>query len=488
MGAALPPELVSDDLAQQFDLDLGSELIVDLFAGGGGASCGIEQGIGRPVDVAVNHDPVAIAIHEANHPKTRHYIESVFAVDPVKATRNLPVGLLWASPDCTHHSKAKGGQPVSQKRRGLAWVVLKWARRVRPRVIMLENVEEFQEWGPLVLKKDAGGQVLRFPDGKPMKTPCPELKGQEFDKFVGQLERQGYKVEWKLMRACDFGAPTIRRRLFLVARRDGRRITWPKPTHAPADSLPVRKGRLQAYRQAGDCIDWTIPTPSIFTRKKPLAQNTCKRLARGLQRFVIEAEQPFLVPEEHAERVRASFLVGIDHGSAGSGCNWSLFEPVTTITTENRHALVTAFLAKHYTGATGSSLWAPVGTITTKDHHSLVAAFLAPYYGSGSGETGRDPRLPAPTITTKDRLQLFTVLIDGETYVIQDIGMRMLRPHELYQMQGFPADYITAPMYRGKLLPGYLQVKGCGNSVPPAFAKALVEGNFRHERRMSAAG
>ncbi len=456
----------------QVALDLGHELVVDLFAGGGGASCGIEQGIGRPVDIAVNHDPMAVAMHEANHTRTTHFCESVFKVNPVAVTGNQPVGLLWASPDCTHHSKAKGGKPVSAKRRGLAWVVIKWARRTRPRVIMLENVEEFEDWGPLTPKRTECGKVLRFPDGKPMLVPCPDRKGQEFQKFKDQLKRLGYQVEHRQLRACDYGAPTIRKRFFLIARRDGRPIVWPKPTHGAPDSLPVSRGKQQPYRTAAECIDWSIPCPSIFTRKKPLAENTMRRIASGIQRFVLDTADPF--------------LIAIDHGSARSGCNWSIQEPITTVTTENRHALVVAFLAKHYTGVVGSELRKPLGTVTTVDHHSLVAAFMAPYYGSGSGETGRDLRQPAPTATTKDRLQLITVTIDGTTYVITDVGMRMLKPHELFKAQGFPDDYVIAPEYNGKPIPGYAQVRMCGNSVPPVWPRALVEANFVHEKKLEA--
>lgn len=529
----------------QFSLDLGHELVVDLFAGGGGASCGIEQGIGRPVDIAVNHDPMAVAMHEANHPGTQHFCESVFKVNPGAVTGNQPVGLLWASPDCTHHSKAKGGKPVSAKRRGLAWVVVKWARRTRPRVIMLENVEEFEDWGPLTPKRTECGEVLRFPDGKPQLVPCPDRKGQEFQKFKAQLKRLGYQVEHRQLRACDYGAPTIRKRFFLIARRDGRPIVWPKPTHGAPDSLPVRRAKQQPYRTAAECIDWSLPCPSIFERKKPLAEKTMRRIAQGMKRFVLETAEPF--------------IIGIDHGSAKGGCNWSAVEPLTTITTENRHAvvvptliqtgfgerkgqsprvpglhkplgtvvaggskhaLVTAFLAKHYGGVVGIPATEPTGTVTTIDHHAvvaahminlkgsdrraraadqpaatvcaggthagLVAAFMAPYYGSGSGETGRDLRQPAPTATTKDRLQLVTVQIDGATYVITDIGMRMLQPHELFKAQGFPDDYVIAPEFEGRPIPKYAQVRMCGNSVPPVWPRALVEANFAHERKLEA--
>ena len=511
----------------QMALDLGNEIIVDLFAGGGGASLGIEWGLGRPVDVAVNHDPQAVAMHRANHPETTHYCESVFSVRCDEATGRRPVGLLWASPDCTHHSKAKGGKPVSSKRRGLAWVVIKWARRCRPRVIMLENVEEFEDWGPLT------------EEGK----PCPVRKGQTFMQWKHQLERQGYRVEWRRLRACDYGTPTIRRRLFVIARRDDRPIVWPDATHGPADSLPVQQGKLAAYRTAAECIDWSIEAPSIFTRKKPLAENTCRRIARGIVRYALEDPQPFIIPVTHAgdsrchgmsepvrtvtcanrgeQDIATPYFIGIDHGSSGAGCAWNGKKPLTTITTENRHALVTAFLAKHYGGnyqGPGVDLNDPAGTVTTKDHHglvaahllnmkgttrrdqamekpaptitaggnhaSLVASFLAPYYGSGSGLTGRDLRDPAPTATTTDRLQLVTVQIDGQTYVLSDIGMRMLQPRELFRTQGFPDSYIIDQGPDGKRLSKSAQVRMCGNSVPPQWPAALTRANFTHERQL----
>ncbi|MCP1675493.1 DNA (cytosine-5)-methyltransferase 1 [Natronocella acetinitrilica] len=479
----------------QQGLNLGHEIVVDLFAGGGGASLGIEQALDRPVDVAVNHDPQAVAMHAANHPGTEHFCESVFRVHPVAVTRNQPVGLLWASPDCTHHSKAKGGKPVSSGRRGLAWVVIKWARRIRPRVIMLENVEEFADWGPLT------------PEG----MPCAVRKGQTFRQWIAQLERLGYQVEARVLRACDYGAPTIRKRLFVIARRDGRPIVWPKPSHGPAESIAVKRRRRLPYRTAAECIDWSLPCHSIFERKRPLAENTMRRIAQGMKRYVIEAAEPF--------------IIAIDHASARTGSTWAATQPLSTITTENRHALVTAFLAKHYGGVIGHTVGRPIGTITTVDHHSLVAAsmapymmtmrnagkpfneadkplhtitaggahmyavaaFMAPYYGSGSGETGRDLRQPAPTCTTKDRLQLVTVQIDGATYVITDIGMRMLQPRELFNANGFPPDYVIDQGPEGKPLPKYAQVRMCGNSVPPVWPRALVSANFAHEQQQRGA-
>jgi len=555
----------------QLGLDLGNELIIDLFAGGGGASEGIEQGFyeltgqRRPVDIAVNHDPQAVAMHQANHPASRHFCESVFKVHPCRVTGNRPVGLLWASPDCTHHSKAKGGKPVSSRRRGLAWVVIKWARRTRPRVIMLENVEEFADWGPLT------------EEGR----PCPIRKGQTFRLWKSQLERLGYRVEHRELRACDYGAPTIRKRLFVIARRDGRPIVWPKPSHGDPKSKAVKCGKLQPWRTAAEIIDWSIPAPSIFERKRPLAANTMRRIARGIQRFVLDDPEPFLVgvggrmgqsrPRGVSETVQTvtakadtwlavPFITKWRTGSTGHRADEPLHtvtsahsdhhpggaaplglvapyfvprhgeregqdprtrsveQPLPTVTgTANGASLVAAFLAKHYGGheTPGAALHESCSTVTAKDHHALVAAHLinqkgsdqrarpltqpgptvcaggthaglvaalmAPYYGSGSGETGRDLRDPSPTVTSRDRLQLIAVQIDGQTCVLTDIGMRMLTPRELYRAQGFPDSYRIDIDYRGKPLPKYAQVRMCGNSVPPPFARALVHANFAHE-------
>lgn len=262
----------------------GHELVVDNFAGGGGASEGIEQALGRPVDLAINHDAAAIAVHTANHPGSEHSVADVWDIDPEQATRGMPVGLAWFSPDCRHHSKAKGGRPVSKSVRGLAWVAARWAARVKPRVIILENVEEFQDWGPLV--KNAKGQLV----------PDPARKGETFRGFVRALNRHGYQVDTKILRACDYGAPTIRRRLFLIARRDGLPIVWPKPTHAAPEAPAVKRGKMQAWRTAAECIDWSIPCPSIFERDRPLAENTLKRIAKGVMRYVVESGDPFIVP------------------------------------------------------------------------------------------------------------------------------------------------------------------------------------------------
>ncbi len=467
--------------ARQYILPLAGELLVDLFAGGGGASTGIETATGRHVDIAINHDPQAVALHTVNHPQTRHFVSDVFEVDPLTVTAGRPVGLLWASPDCTFHSKARGGKPhrdrkQANKRRALAGVVIRWAKAVRPRVICLENVEEFQHWGPL------GG------DGQ----PCPKRRGSSFRRWCASLRTLGYTVEWRELRACDYGAPTIRKRLFLVARCDGAPIVWPAPTHGAPDSLPVRQRKLLPWRMAAECIDWSVPAPSIFGRARPLADATCRRIAKGVVRYVIEAAEPF--------------IVGVG-GRAGQSPERSLSKPFGTVTSKADAALVAAFLAKHYTGVVGAPLDAPAGTVTTVDHHSLVAAsllkmrgdnvgsaadaplhtisaggthhaavhaFLTAYYGSeGDGQPLGDPLRTAPT---RDRFGL--VMVDGAPYAISDIGLRMLTPRELYRAQGFPAWYVIDRGADGGALTKTAQVRMCGNSVCPPVAAALVAANY----------
>ena len=348
-----------------------TELVVDLFAGGGGASTGIEQAIGRAVDLAVNHDPEAISVHTANHPQTRHFCSDVFEVNPLVVTEGQPVGLLWASPDCKHFSKAKGGKPVSKKIRSLAWVVVKWAKLAKPRVICLENVEEFQTWGPL---------------GKDQR-PCPQRKGQTFQRWVAQLRNLGYKVEWKELRACDFGAPTIRKRLFLVARRDGLPIVWPKPTHAKPDAKGKVPAGMKPWRTAADCIDWNIPAPSIFARSKPLADATCRRIAKGIMRYVVEAEQPFIVPGVAGTLIQTGY--GERPGQAPRVPG--LDKPLGTVVAGQKHAVVQAFLAKHYTGVVGTELDHPTGTVTTVDHHSIVTAHLTKFRVGSVGTAIDEP-------------------------------------------------------------------------------------------------
>lgn len=343
----------------QYILDLHDEIIIDNFAGGGGASTGIELALGRHVDVAINHDPEAVSMHLANHPQTRHYCESVWEVNPREVESGRKIGLLWLSPDCKHFSKAKGGKPVEKKIRGLAWVALRWAAIRQPRVIALENVEEFITWGPLVAGADGS------------MRPCPKRKGREFQAFINALRRQGYVVEWKELRACDYSAPTIRKRLFLIARRDGQPIVWPVPTHGDPKSEAVKSGKLKPWRTAAECIDWTLPCPSIFLSKekgraigvnRPLADATLRRIAKGIMRYVVNADEPFIVPLTHHGADRRT---GMEH-------------PVPTVTAAHRGelALIQPFIATNTTGHPWAEINEPLRTVTTGGHHALVQPFV----------------------------------------------------------------------------------------------------------------
>lgn len=458
-----------------------NELIIDNFAGGGGASTGIELATGGDVDIAINHDTDAILMHKTNHPHTKHYCENIWEVDPLEATQGNPVALCWFSPDCKHFSKAKGGKPVEKNIRGLAWVAIKWAKMVKPRVIMLENVEEFKTWGPLLENN----------------TPDPKRKGETFNQFIKALKKYGYKVEHRELRACDYGAPTTRKRFFLIARCDGKQIVWPEPTHGNPEQLEVRMGLLKPWRTAGKIIDWSISCPSIFNRKRPLAENTLKRIAKGFQKFVIDNPSPFIVrigqtgfakdglqyeldsplttittKAEHC--LIAPFLATYyTETSEKEARGQTLREPVATIPTANRFGLVTAFIARQFKSSVGHTLDDPLGTITTVDKSNLVTAFLLKYYGADIGQRLNEP---LHTITTKDRFGLVT--IKGENYRIVDIGMRMLQPHELFRAQGFPENYIIDKDYTGKKYPKTKQVARCGNAVPPPLAEALVKANL----------
>ncbi|MFD1809317.1 DNA cytosine methyltransferase [Gemmobacter lanyuensis] len=349
-------------------------MIIDSFAGGGGASTGIEQALGRSPDVAINHSAKALALHAANHPETIHLDSNIWDVEPLTVTRGRHVGLLWASPDCKHFSKAKGGAPRDRNIRDLAWVVVRWAKWAKPDVILMENVEEFLTWGPV-------GE-----DGQPIK----EFAGQTFDLWVSQLKELGYKVQHRELRACDYGAPTIRKRFFLVARRDGRPIVWPKPTHGDPKSPEVRKGKLQPWRTAAECIDWSLPCPSIFDTAaevmakhglravRPLASNTLARVARGMKRYVIEAERPFLVNLTHGGRCEDAA------------------EPFRTITGAHRgeKAVVAPSLTRFNGGATGADLRDPAPTVTAnswikKPGGAAPLGMLAPYLASiAHGDSG----------------------------------------------------------------------------------------------------
>ncbi|HEJ7901957.1 DNA cytosine methyltransferase [Serratia marcescens] len=644
------------------------EIIVDNFAGGGGASTGIEMATGRSVDIAINHDENAIAMHTTNHPNTLHYCESVFDIDPVAATAGRPVGLVWFSPDCRHFSKAKGGTPVKKEIRGLAWIVIRWALRTNFRCGMLENVEEFKTWGPLNIDAQGNG------------FPCPARKGETFKAFVAMLstgivedhpaldeccdvlgiaadsdDRRrlvaglGYNVDHRELRANLIGAPTIRKRFFMVIRRDGQPIRWPAQTHDHWKSAAVRNGKMQAEPTMAECIDWSIATRSIFGRKKDLAGNTLRRIVKGIQRYVLDCPDPFIVQigqtgfggdgrqyeiraplttvtskaehlliepfgvkcnhtssktkydcfrgqsgrlplqtvtQTHGFAVAAPVVVkqfgkstaqsadapagtvmpggggkmqlasAVLVGAGGptySGKPRSVYAPAPTIPTESHAALAAVNLIKHYGGnytGAGLGMDEPAHTITQVDHHALctshlvqlrgtckdgrptnspaptltaggnhvghVQAFITKYYGTASA-VGLDG--PTPAVTTKDRLGLTEVQCETSTltedqrygawwcarlmekfsdapddshlfpaprpqylrvgeYVIVDICMRMLQPPELYRAQGFPSWYIIDRDYRGKKYSKAQQTARCGNSVPPLFAKLLVEVNL----------
>ncbi|HGG8716386.1 DNA cytosine methyltransferase [Enterobacter asburiae] len=398
------------------------EIIVDNFAGGGGASTGIELATGRSVDIAINHDPNAVAMHTTNHPDTLHYCESVYEVKPKIATAGRPVGLAWFSPDCRHFSKAKGAKPVEKAIRGLAWIVIRWALEVGPRVMMLENVEEFKTWGPLLV-----GEM----------RPDPERAGETFEAFIGMLSTGvpadhpallecceflqlspeseqvqqlvaglGYDVDYRELRACDYGAPTIRKRFFMVMRRDGKPVAWPQATHADPKSPAVQMGRLAPWRTAAECIDWSIGAPSIFERKKPLAENTLKRIARGIQRFVLDNPAPFIVKCNHTTT----------KGKYDCFRGQALEEPLQTITKTHGYAIAVPHLTKFRTGATGQPVTEPVPTVTAGtsrrpggNGHALgvVEAALTPFLaGNGGSEYQAKPRpldKPAHTIMKQSR-------------------------------------------------------------------------------------
>lgn len=354
-------------------------LIIDSFAGGGGASTGIEWALGRSPDFAINHDDDALLMHAANHPNTVHLKENIWKVDPRALTKGKPVFLLWASPDCRHHSKAKGGAPVSRSVRGLADVVLVWAETVSPQIILLENVEEFAQWGPLA------------EDGK----PCPARKGAEFARWVRHLEKLGYAVEWRELRACDYGAPTIRKRLVLVARRDRKPILWPAPTHARPDDPRVKAGALKPWRTAAEIIDWSLPCPSIFLTRaeakaaklqvvRPLADKTMARIARGFKRHVLDRAEPFVVTLNHS-----------GEGFRGQG----LGEPFRTVTSaRDAHGIVTPFVSHAQQGGRSRPADAPLHTVcaSAKDQNQILAPFLAV---NRFEATGQPIEAPLPTIT-----------------------------------------------------------------------------------------
>ncbi|HAV3431983.1 DNA cytosine methyltransferase [Acinetobacter baumannii] len=546
----------------QYGLNFSEKIIVDFFAGGGGASTGLEMGLNRPVYVAVNHNPKAVAMHEANHPHTIHYVQDVFAVDPVEICDGYQVGWFHASPDCTHHSQAAGGQPRKKEIRDLSWVVLKVAGKVRPDVISLENVKQILNWCPLIAKRDkATGRVVTLdrnnikgkksyrvaepgevvPRNNQFLVPNQKLKGKTWRHFVKQLEKLGYVVEWKLLRAADYGAPTTRERLFLIARCDGQPIVWPEPTHrskTERSKLITRARKLPFWRTGAEIIDFTDLGKSIFDRPKPLADATLRRIARGLQKFVLDEKEPFFV-ESATPFISRDFGTSTGHlvneplatitstfgghsalispivapfftefANASQQRNWSIEQPLTTICAQvkgGHHALVAPYLvhAGHGEGTPDNPRWGkgcdsiqdPLGTITTSGGRNIVSAvlskenlndalrvatFLINFYGNGDA---RDIKAPLDTLTTKDRLALVTVWIKGEPWVIVDIRMRMLKPRELFRAQGFPDSYVIEHGHDGKPLSKTDQVFMCGNSVSPLPMAAIARANdpfFNH--------
>lgn len=477
------------------------EIVVDLFAGGGGASLGIHWATGRHPDIAINHDREAILMHSINHPDTVHYLSDIRSIDPIAVVTGRRVGLLWASPDCKHFSKAKGGTPVEKAIRDLAWVVVTWAQTVRPRVICLENVEEFTSWGPLIKawkvnKKTGAKEMVYHPD--------PRKKSQTFKQWVGALERCGYVVECREMRASSHGIPTTRKRLYLVARCDGKPIVFPQETH----SKDGRDGlRPTSEFRVANCIDWTLPTRSIFGRKRPLAEATLARIAKGIDRYVLRNPSPFIVALTHhgADRVydinqpvRTICASGSHQGlvtghlmiQRNNSFGSNIDDPAPTSTAHANHlGLVAGHLEVMRQNASGNDLTEPAPTICAEGTHlSLVLAFLTNYYSAGESQSANNQ---LRTVTTRDSLGTITshaaVEIDGQTFILHDIHMRMLAPRELYRAQGFPDSYIIDPILDGKPLSKTAQIRMCGNSVCPGMAEKLVRANFVEDSSVGVA-
>nr|DAR01721.1 MAG TPA: DNA cytosine methyltransferase [Bacteriophage sp.] len=481
------------------------DLIIDCFAGGGGASVGIEMALGRPVDIAVNHDPQAIRMHKTNHPDTLHLTEDIFKVDLKQYVAGRHVALMWASPDCTSHSKAKGGQPRNKGLRILPWAVYKHAKAILPDVILMENVEEIQQWGPLNKR------------GYPIK----HKRGKDYRRFIKKMYLAGYeKIQTKELVAADYGAPTTRKRWYAIFRRDGKTIVWPEPTHNKGGTDGLKK-----WEPIWKYLDLQDMGKSIFGRKKPLAEKTMNRIARGMEKFVFKCPEPFMVQVNHGGDnfrgqsihepmptitgrhgfgVISPLLIQYHSETTKSGVRGqALTEPIQSIDTSNRYGLVMAFLTKFYKTTTGQTIWKPIHTITTSPGHfgqvsvlaipkeellssigseademiqkcTWVSQFIMEYYGCGVGQSLNDP---LHTIVTKDRFALVTVL--GNEYAILDIFLRMLKPKELMLGQGFPADYIINRDLDGKPYPVGEQVARIGNSVVPIMAQALVNANLR---------
>ena len=601
------------------------EIVVDFFCGGGGAGTGLEMGLGRTVNVAKNHSPQAISMHTVNHPGAKHYTTDVFEGDPDTECGGKAVAWFHMSPDCTHHSQAAGGQPRKCEIRNLSWIGLKWAGMKRPRVISLENVKQILQWGRLIAKRDkATGRVMtldqvphptkkgkttnrvaapgeQVPVSNQFLVPDPKQRGRTWRRFVALLEGMGYVVDWRVIKACDFGAPTSRERLFMIARCDGQPVVWPEPTHAKSPA----KGQ-QKYKTAADCIDFTDLGKSIFGRKKDLADATLRRVAKGMKKFVIDSPAPFIVPianwsgesvqsageplrtitsypkggafsvvspviapatHQGSDRINnpleplptvtcanrgeltliSPLMVGAG-GPAYSGKPVSVDQPTGTLITQNHRALASACIVQaghgEGSGATKhrshgvNDICGPVGTVTASgggQHHGLVSAFMERAFGGSVGQGLDDPAptitaggggksslvsltlspeheagalrvaaflisyygtenvsacdAPTPTITTKDRLALVTVMVKGTPYVIVDICLRMLKPAELYKAQGFPTSYVITHGADGKPFNITQQVHMCGNSVSPPPMAALARANdpWRAEERQARA-
>ncbi len=516
-----------------------NNLIIDCFAGGGGASVGIEMALGRNVDIAINHDPDAILMHKTNHPKTLHLTEDIFKVDLQKYVKGRRVALMWASPDCTSHSKAKGGKPREKGLRILPWAVYKHAKAILPDVIIMENVEEIQQWGPL----DENGH------------PIKERRGEDYQRFIAAMKSLKYEFDCRELVAADYGAPTTRKRWYAVFRRDGREICWPEQTH--------NKGGTDGYKKwepIWKYLDLEDLGKSIFGRKKPLAKNTMNRIARGLEKFVFNNPEPFMVQVNHGgDNFRGQSIHNplqtitqkhgfgvvtpvvapyIDKAFGGNykGAGSDVKDPVSTITTVDHNRLISPLLIQYHSetsknGVRGQQVDSPIQTIDTSNRYGLVMSYMTKFYKSGTGQSLADPihtittspghfgtvsvyatdwkelqksgvsmeiaqkctwasqfimeyygcgigqslNDPLHTIVTKDRFALITVL--GNEYVILDIFLRMLKPEELKMGQGFPKDYIINRDYKWNSYPVAKQVARIGNSVVPIMAQKLVEAN-----------